>query len=271
MTLQLVAEARTDIGLIRHNNEDNYYIDVPSGLLVVADGMGGHASGEVASRMATDVIRDYFNNLHEGRAPIVGEYREDYSEVTNRIGSAIRLANMAVFQASQSDPKLQGMGTTIVAVMVDGNRMSIAHVGDSRVYLVRAGGIEQLTDDHSIVYEQVKRELITKEEAQKSDMKNILTRAVGIAADVEVDFNELTLAQGDILILCSDGLSTMVSDDRILSVVISTENPAEACEKLVDMAKKNGGNDNITVVAGYIWKKKNWLSILFNFRKWFRR
>ena len=271
MTLELFAEGRTDKGLVRQNNEDNYCLDVSSGLLVVADGMGGHASGEVASKMTTDVIRDYFKNVHEGRAPVFGKYREDCSEMTNRIGSAVRLANMAVFEAAKSDSKLQGMGTTIAAVLVNGNKLSIAHVGDSRVYLVRAGDIEQLTDDHSIVYEQVKRELITRDEAQKSDMKNILTRAVGISPDVEVDFNEMTLTDGDILILCSDGLSSMVSDDDILSVVISTGNPAETCEKLIDMANKNGGRDNITVIAGYMRKKKNWLSILFNFREWFRR
>lgn len=271
MTLQLLAEGRTDKGLVRHNNEDSYYLDISSGLLVVADGMGGHASGEVASKMAVDVIRDYFKNVHDGRFPVVGTYREDCLEMTNRIGSAVRLANMAVYEAAKNDSKLQGMGTTIAAVLVHGNKLSIAHVGDSRVYLVRAGDIEQLTDDHSIVYEQVKRELITRDEAQKSDMKNILTRAVGISPDVEVDFNEMTLADGDVLVLCSDGLSSMVSDDDILSAVILIDDPAETCKKLIDMANNNGGSDNITVVAGYIRKKKSWLSILFNFREWFRR
>jgi serine/threonine protein phosphatase PrpC len=271
MTMQLFAEGRTDIGLVRQNNEDNYYLDISSGLLVVADGMGGHASGEVASKMATDVIRDYFKNISEGRAPVVGKYREDCSEMTNRIGSAVRLANMAVFEAAKSNLKLQGMGTTIAAVLVNENKLSIAHVGDSRVYLLRAGDIEQLTDDHSIVYEQVRRELITREQANKSEMKNILTRAVGIAPEVEVDFNELTLADGDALILCSDGLSSMVSDDDILSAVVLTDNPAETCGKLIDMANKNGGRDNITVITAYIKKKKNWLSKLFNFREWFRR
>jgi serine/threonine protein phosphatase PrpC len=271
MTLQLLVEGRTDKGLVRPNNEDSFYVDGSVGLLVVADGMGGHASGELASKMAVDVIRDYFKNVQEGRAPIVGQYREDCSDITNRIGSAVRLANMAIYEAAKNDPRLQGMGTTVAAVLLNENRLSIAHVGDSRVYLVRAGDIEQLTDDHSIVYEQVKRELITKEEAQKSDMRNILTRAVGIAPDVEVDFDELTLTDGDIIILCSDGLSSMVSDDDILSAAISTSNPSETCGKLIDMANKNGGRDNITVIMAYMRKKKNWLSLLFNFREWFRR
>jgi protein phosphatase len=271
MTFRLLAEGRTDKGFVRQNNEDNYYLDVSSGLLVVADGMGGHASGEVASKMAVDVIRDYFKNVQEGRFPVVGTYREDCSEMTNRIGSAVHLANMAVYEAAKSDSKLQGMGTTVAAVLIHGNKLSIAHVGDSRVYLVRAGDIEQLTDDHSIVYEQVKRELISRDEAQKSEMKNILTRAVGISPDVEVDFNEMTLTDGDVLILCSDGLNTMISDDDILSTVISTDGPAETCEKLIDMANNNGGRDNITVITAYVRKKKSWLSILFNFREWFRR
>jgi serine/threonine protein phosphatase PrpC len=270
MTVQLFAEGRTDKGLVRPNNEDNFYLDVPAGLLVVADGMGGHASGEVASKLATDVIRDYFKNVREGRSPIIGDYREDCSEITNLLGSAVHLANQAIFEAAGSDPKLQGMGTTVAAVLINENKLSIAHVGDSRVYLVRSGNIEQLTDDHSIVYEQVKRSLITKEEAQQSDMKNILTRAVGIAPAVEVDLDELTVTDGDILVLCSDGLSTMVSDEHILSAVTTADNPAGACEELISRANSNGGKDNVTAIAAYI-NKKRWFSFLSNLRKWFRR
>ena len=270
--MQLLIEGKTDKGLVRSNNEDNLYLDQSTGLFIIADGMGGHASGEIASKIAVDVIKDYFNNTKDGQPPIVGQYREDYTETTNAIGSAVRLANMAIYEAAKRDSKLRGMGTTVVAVLLKENRLSIAHVGDSRMYLVRAGDIEQLTDDHSVVYEQFKRELITKEEADTSDMKNILTRAVGIAHDVEVDFNELTLTDGDILILCSDGLSSMVSDQDILSVVVSAMNPGEACGKLIDRANENGGKDNITVIVGYIRKKRSWLSlILFNFMEWFRR
>jgi len=270
MRLQLFAEGKTDKGLVRLNNEDNFYLDVPAGILVVADGMGGHASGEVASKMAVDMIRDYLKNLQEGRVPVIGNYQEDCSEITNLLGSAVRLANQAIFEAAGSDPKLKGMGTTVAAALMDGNKLSVAHVGDSRVYLIRSGNIEQLTDDHSVVYEQVQRALITREEAQQSDIKNILTRAVGIAPDVEVDLDELTVADGDILVLCSDGLSTMVFDEDILSAVIENDNPAGACERLIDMANGNGGKDNVTVIAAYI-KKKRWLSFLSNLSKWFRR
>jgi serine/threonine protein phosphatase PrpC len=267
--LKLIVGARTDQGLVRPNNEDNFYVAEENGILVVADGMGGHASGEVASKMAIDIIRDSLNDAG-GNEPIIGKYNDDYSEVTNRIGSAMRLANMAIYEASQSDPRWQGMGTTLAAVIIDDKRLSIAHVGDSRVYLIRVGDIAQLTDDHTLVYEQVKREIMTKEEADMSEMKNLLTRAVGIQPEVEVDLDELSLSDGDVLVLCTDGLSSMVADDDILSVVTSIEDPSAACDRLVDMANDNGGQDNITVVVASM-KKSSWFSSLFKLFEWFRR
>ena len=268
--MNILVNGRTDKGIVRSNNEDNLYLDDTMGLLVVADGMGGHASGEVASKMAIDVIRDYFKVSEDDRVALVGKYREEYSEMTNYIDSAVSLANRAIYEAAKSNSAWQGMGTTVAAALLNGNRLSIAHVGDSRVYLVRAGNIEQLTDDHSVVYEQVKRELLTKEEAQKSEMKNLLTRALGATSDVDVDVDELTLAGDDILILCTDGLNSMVSDDDILSIVVSTNDPAAACESLVNMANKNGGKDNVTVIIGYM-RKKCWYSFLLNIKEWFRR
>ena len=270
VALKLIVAARTDQGLVRPNNEDNFYISEEKGLLVVADGMGGHASGEIASKMAIDIIRDYFDNIIGEKEKLIGKYNEEFSETTNRVGSAVRLANMAIHEASQSNPEWQGMGTTLDAVSLNDKRLSIVHVGDSRVYLVRAGYIEQLTDDHTLVHEQVRRELLTKEEAEVSDMKHILTRALGIREEIDVDLDELTLADGDILILCSDGLSTMVPDDDMLSVVTSVNDPAAACETLIDMANDNGGKDNITVIVAYI-KKSNWVSYLLKLLQWFRR
>jgi len=267
--LKLLAVARTDQGLVRPNNEDNFYISEEKGLLVVADGMGGHASGEIASKMAIDIIRDYFDNIIGEKEKLIGKYNEEFSETTNRVGSAVRLANMAIHEASQSNPEWQGMGTTLDAVSLNDKRLSIVHVGDSRVYLVRAGYIEQLTDDHTLVHEQVRRELLTKEEAEVSDMRHILTRALGIREEIDVDLDELTLADGDILILCSDGLSTMVPDDDILSVVTSVNDPAAACERLIDVANDNGGKDNITVIVAYT-RKSNWFSCLLKLLQWFR-
>ncbi len=268
--MELLIDGRTDLGIVRANNEDSLYLDSGMGLFVVADGMGGHASGEVASKIAVDVIRDYVNGFKEGRSIQVGAYQEEFSEATNRVGSAVRLANKAVYEAAEVNSAWRGMGTTVAAAMLNGNRLSIAHVGDSRVYLVRAGNIEQLTDDHSVVYEQIKRDLLTKEAARKSELKNLLTRALGTAPDVDVDLDELTLADGDILLLCTDGLNSMVSDDDILSVLLSTDNPSYACERLIGMANENGGKDNVTVITGYI-RKKSRFSFLLNIKEWFRR
>ncbi|HEX7535348.1 MAG TPA: Stp1/IreP family PP2C-type Ser/Thr phosphatase [Syntrophales bacterium] len=268
--MEIITCGRTDKGLVRPNNEDAFYADEKAGLLVVADGMGGHASGEIASKLALDVIKDYFKAFKEGRAALIGKFDEDYSEMAKAIGSSVRLANQAIYEAAKSNAGWQGMGTTVAAVVINRNRLSIAHVGDSRVYLVRAGDIEQLTDDHSIVYEQVKRELLTREDAQKSEMRNLLTRALGVASDVEVDVSELTLSAGDILILCTDGLNSMVSDDDILTLAASTKDPVAVCDRLVELANKQGGNDNITVIVGYI-RNKSWISFLLNFMKWFRR
>lgn len=268
--MNLIAEARTDQGRVRLNNEDNYYLSEEQGILVVADGMGGHASGEVASKMAVDVIKGFFDGTAGTSEPVIGEYNEEYSEKTNTIGSAIRLANMAIYEAAQNNPTWHGMGTTLSAVLFDKKQLSIAHVGDSRVYLVRAGDIIQLTDDHTIVQEQVKRDLLTQDEAEASGMKNVLTRALGIASDVMIDLDELAMADDDILVLCSDGLSSMVSDDDILSVILADDNPAVACERLIDMANGNGGKDNITVIVAKA-KKSGWLSSLLRYFKQYRR
>lgn len=259
--MKAVIGAKTDRGLIREINEDSFCVDESIGLVAVADGLGGHASGEIASKMAIDVIRDYINRTEKGNEPLIGKYNKKYSGAANRLTSSIRLANKAIYEAAQGNPQWQGMGTTMAAALLKGNKLSIAHAGDSRIYLIRANQIEQLTDDHTLVYEQVKMGLVTKEYAERSNMKNILTNALGIAPDVVVDVDELTLSDGDMLILCTDGLNSMVSESDILSVATSVDNPSEVCERLIDMANKNGGKDNITVITVYI-QKKNWLSFL---------
>jgi protein phosphatase len=156
------------------------------------------------------------------------------------------------------------MGTTIAAALMIGNKLSIAHLGDSRVYLIRSNNIEQLTDDHSIVNEQFKRDIITKEEAARSTIKNLLTKALGISPEVEADLNELTLFDGDILLLCSDGLNTMLTDESILKIISLAKRPSDACEFLINAANEKGGKDNITVIVGYI-KKKNWYAVFNKF------
>ncbi len=238
--LRLVVGVRTDTGLVRKHNEDNFCIEKSSGLLAVADGVGGQMSGEVASKMAIDTVRDFLRN-----AEASGEWLDNsnggYSEATGRLGTAISAANRTIYEASQSNPRWQKMGTTIAAVALKQNRLSVAHVGDSRAYLVRSGHIEQLTDDHNL---------------KEATMRHILLRALGTSPDVEVDLTELTLSKGDILVLCTDGLNTMVSDGDILSAVKSVQDPFKACTRLVHMANKRGGKDNITVIVAYAHKKK---------------
>lgn len=264
--MHFTAGGKTDKGRVRANNEDSYYLDEKLRLLVVTDGMGGHASGETASNLAIKVVRDYFH----GPRKIVGDYNPAYSEAANQLNAAIRLANQAVFEAAQNSPHLKGMGTTIVAVWLNGNKLSIAHIGDSRAYLIRGGNIDQLTDDHSVVNEQVKRNMITKEEADHSEIKNILTKALGISAETEADLSELTVFGDDILLLCTDGLSNMITDDDIMEIVFRSQGAANACNALVQAANENGGKDNITVAIAYI-KKRKWYSALFKFMESFRR
>ena len=258
--MDLIAAGKTDTGIVRSNNEDNFIVDEKLGLLLVADGMGGHAAGEIASKMAVSVIHDQLL----GQQKFFGAYNESYSPSTNNLNSALRVANLAVFKAAESSPRLHGMGTTVAAVLTCGNRLSIAHIGDSRVYLVRSGNIAQLTDDHSMINEQVMRDLITREEAVKSVNKNYLTKALGISAEIEADLSELTLLSGDILLLCTDGLSNMITDEIMMGIILSAEEPATICDLLIKTANTNGGKDNITAVIACV-KKKNWNSTLFNY------
>ncbi|MBN1664807.1 MAG: Stp1/IreP family PP2C-type Ser/Thr phosphatase [Deltaproteobacteria bacterium] len=271
MNVIISAAGKTDVGQIRKNNEDSYCADAAAGLFVVADGMGGHASGEVASKMAVDIISGHFRNTSGEKAAPGDEYDAGLSEATNRLCSSIRLANAAVYEAAQKTAEYRGMGTTVASVLINGRQLSIAHIGDSRVYLIRAGNIEQLTDDHSMVYEQVKKALISKEEADKSHNKNILTRALGISDNVEIDLSEMFLADKDILLLCSDGLSNMVDDATMMKVVEATDDPEQACETLVSMANANGGRDNITVIVVYMKKMNLLFSSVCNFFRRFRR
>jgi serine/threonine protein phosphatase PrpC len=263
--IQPLAAGLTSVGMVRKNNEDAFSLAPEKGLLVVADGMGGHASGEIASRMAVDAIRNYFDAPGEGyKPPLIGIYDDDFTEDTNRLGSAVRLANMAIYEAAQQNDKWRGMGTTIVCALLNKRKLSIAHVGDSRLYLIRAGGIEQLTDDHSVVAEQVKRELISQKEADQSEIKNLLTRALGIGTDVEVDLDELDLLGDDALVLCTDGLTNMVRDEEILSAVISGRDPSLVSQSLIEQANEGGGKDNITVIVAYI-NEEGWCSSFIHF------
>jgi serine/threonine protein phosphatase PrpC len=250
--LKLIAHGKTDKGLVREENEDVFCIEADHGFLAVADGMGGYASGEVASKMAIDIVRDYLKKEEE---PLPEEYDARYSQPTNRMALGIRLANKVIYDASRSQAQLNGMGTTIAAVLLSGDQLSLAHVGDSRIYLLRGGNIDQITDDHTVVSEQVERGLMTREEAADSPLRHVLTRALGTSPDVKVEMDELAASEGDKLVLCSDGLSELVSEDEILFTVLSNNHLHIACDQLIEIANERGGSDNITVIVASLFKQ----------------
>jgi PPM family protein phosphatase len=265
--LHIQAGARTDLGRVRKNNEDCYAIDASLQLYVLSDGMGGQAHGEVASKLAVQTVLTHCRQAENSRAtPIFGESRPDVTERTNRLASAIHLANRKVFETAASNPEQQGMGATIVAAWVDGQRLSLAHVGDSRVYLLRGGTMDQLTADHSLVAEKVRVGILTPQEADASEMQSVLTRAVGTTSSVEVDTDEQVLLVDDFLLLCSDGLTRMVTDPEIASTLLTSASAQESAERLVDLANENGGVDNVSVVVIHVVNKSE--SLLQRLKRW---
>jgi protein phosphatase len=248
--LRIDASARTDVGRVRKNNEDAFRIDPDLDLYVLSDGMGGQAHGEVASAMAIDTV---VSHCREGRADsattFYGSGRPDLCERSNRLLSAVRLANRRIYESALQDPAREGMGATIVAAWLDDRRMSLAHVGDSRAYLLRAGSLEQLTADHSLVAEHVRRGTMTPQEAENSQLQNILVRALGTQEQVDVDLDEQILIEGDTLLLCSDGLTHLVTDPEIASTLMTFEPAQAAADRLVELANSYGGDDNITVIV----------------------
>jgi protein phosphatase len=248
--LHIQTGARTDLGRVRKNNEDSYYMEPALQLYVLSDGMGGEAHGEVASQLAVQTVLTHCRQGENSRTtPIFGESSPDVSEKTNRLASAIHLANRKVFETAASNPEQQGMGATLVAAWIDGPRLSIAHVGDSRAYLLRAGSMDQLTADHSLVAEKVRVGILTPQEADASELQSVLTRAVGTNSSVEVDTDEQALLVGDVVLLCSDGLTRMVTDPEIASLLLTSTSAQESADRLVDLANDNGGVDNATVIV----------------------
>lgn len=247
--LNITAVGGTDIGRKRDHNEDGYALFPETGLYLVADGMGGHAAGELASRIAVDVVGGFITAT-ASKEDITWPYGlvETLGRAGNRLVAAVRLANKAVREKAASSPELKGMGTTVVAALAEEGVMNIAHVGDSRAYLFRGGRLTRLTADHSFVEEQVRAGIITAEAARTHPMRNIITRALGVKDDLTVDVTEHMLMSGDTYLLCTDGLTGMVEDaemERALDVVPDAQ---DCVDTLIALANKNGGNDNITTV-----------------------
>ena len=249
MVLQVEVAGKSDVGCVRTNNEDNFGYDSRYGIYVVCDGMGGAAAGEVASKMGVDTVLNYYReSARQGKFQEFGEPMPDASSRANALGSAIQKANDAIFTASQQSPTQAGMGATIVAASIEQGFFSIAHVGDSRIYLIRAGAIQQLTNDHSLVMEQVRRGLITREDAQKVDYHNIVIKALGAEAKVEPDLDDMMAMENDVLLLCSDGLNRHVTDAQILEIVTKNGVLPGVVDALIEAARNDGGTDNVTVL-----------------------
>jgi PPM family protein phosphatase len=248
--LKAASAGLTDVGRKRDHNEDSFLIDDELQLYVVADGMGGHAGGGTASRIAVETIDKKLRDLRAGAAlPLPPEPPNlQDSPVPETIRSAVEQACLAIFAKAQEDPELAGMGTTVISLMLDDAHAFFAHVGDSRAYLVRGDLIQQISEDHSLVNEQIKAGMITPEEARHSRYRNIITRSVGFEEEVQVDVMGLLAEPGDTFILCSDGLANMLEDTEILETVRNQPLP-EIPGKLIEMANERGGDDNITVVA----------------------
>ena len=245
--MRLKVGAATSVGKVRPINEDAYLASSDQGLFVVCDGMGGAASGEVASQLAVDTIASCLDATGP-EAP--DEAALGFNARTRRLGHAVRQANQAILQRSRGDEKHAGMGTTVVGAWVDGGVVSVAHVGDSRAYLANASGFETLTSDHSLVEAQVQAGLIDRQQSLKSEHQNILLRALGRDANVEVDLAEVVVTAGDRLLLCTDGLTRMVSDDELCVALDRFRgDPQSACDHLIEAANHGGGPDNITVVV----------------------
>jgi len=241
--------SRTDVGRMRGNNEDCCKVVPELNLAVLSDGMGGEAHGEVASQMAVEVVTEHCQEwVSNPEAPLISEARPDLADQTNRLISGILKANRKIFQTAKDNPTHRGMGATVVAVWVNEQRMSLAHVGDSRAYLLRSGELQQLTADHSLVAEQVRRGIITQEQADTSENASVLLRALGIEEQVQVDADEHLLMEGDIVLVCSDGLTRMVTEPEIASTLLTHTGAQSAADRLIELANDYGGADNITVV-----------------------
>ncbi len=253
MTARVLVAGETNVGMKRSHNEDNFALMEDDFLYVVADGMGGHASGEVASQMAIDTLKDFFTATSadpEATWPYKMDKSRGYEE--NRLITSVKLANLRIFETAQRDAKLRGMGTTMVAILVVDDGVLVAHVGDSRAYRLRDGQLAQLTEDHSLLNDYIKMKKLTEEEIRNFPHKNVIVRALGMKESVKVDTMLDPPQPGDSYILCSDGLCGPISDEEIREIASSTTDLKEACKNMIDRANENGGPDNITVVIAKV-------------------
>jgi len=252
--MRLICAGLTDVGMARDHNEDNFYLAPDEALCIVADGMGGHKSGEVASRMAIDEIVDYYRATADSDEPVEmpnwpPRKKKPESREERRLVASMTRANDEIFTAATSNDDYRGMGTTLVSCFFVEEGVYIAHIGDSRAYRLRDGELEQLTDDHSLANEYIRMGILRPQDVENFPYKNVITRAVGLAESVEVETHFHEHQDGDIFVLCSDGLSDPVNDEAITRIIEEADGDLEvACRELVTTANRNGGPDNVTVV-----------------------
>ena len=240
----------SNVGMKRAHNEDSFYLPESERLAIVADGMGGHASGEVASRMAVETISGFFKATQEEQQ-LTWPFKMDkgHRYDVNRMVTAIKLANLKIHEQAQKDPRCHGMGTTVVSALFLDDALVVGHVGDSRLYRRRDGAFEQITEDHSLLNDYIKMKHLSPDEIAAFPHKNVIVRALGMKDTVQVDVHLDTPRLGDVYLICSDGLSGMIKDEELAEIAMSDRDLDVVCERLITTANRNGGLDNITVVA----------------------
>ncbi len=258
---------QTHVGLLRDHNEDAVASDLSIGLLLLADGMGGYKAGEVASEIAVLMIAAEITDAMQHPARYSQASARRLAESQMMI-DAVEKTNTTIYQISQNEPQCAGMGTTLVAAIFTDNQLVVGHIGDSRLYRLRDAKLAQLTEDHSLIQEQINAGLISQEQAEVSTKKNLVTRALGVDEAVELELNVFEVAVGDVYLLCSDGLSDLVKDAEIAKTLVDAgDNITAAASKLIDIANDNGGSDNISVVIARVKKpfvaEKSWVKNLF--------
>jgi serine/threonine protein phosphatase PrpC len=243
----------TNVGMKRAHNEDALYLPETERLAIVADGMGGHASGEVASKLAVETIAGFFRATQDEQQ-LTWPFKMDrgHRYDVNRLVTSIKLANLKIHEQAQRDPRCQGMGTTVVSTLFLDDALIVGHVGDSRLYRWRDGTFEQLTEDHSLLNDYIKMKNLSPEEIAAFPHKNVIVRALGMRDTVQVDVHIDAPRLGDFYLLCSDGLSSMINDDEIAGIATADRDLDGVCEDLIALANRNGGLDNITVIAARV-------------------
>lgn len=246
---KILFHGQTDVGYVRDHNEDAIACEENIALAILADGMGGHRGGEMASAITVSTILEFLCEKHKSLTPGDTDEVTGYSTESMAIHEAITLANKNVHDSSEANAQYRGMGTTVVVVMFYDNRFTVAHVGDSRLYRLRDGELEQITRDHSLMQELIDRGFYTPEQARNSLNKNLVTRAVGIDSHVQIDMQEDIAMVDDIYLLCSDGVSDMIEDNVIRSALIENSDDLEkAAAEIIRLANESGGKDNISAL-----------------------